>query len=71
MGHWDVDPDYPVEDWKAEVANDDTRLGYSDWIENSRDADELARTCAADNCDENTGDDTGVTRFCEAHRIVG
>jgi hypothetical protein len=24
---------YPVDDWKYEVANGDTRLGYSDWVE--------------------------------------
>lgn len=31
--HWDENPDYPVDDWKTEVANDDTRLGYLDWVE--------------------------------------
>jgi len=31
--HWENDPHYPVDDWKAEVANDDTRLGYLDWVE--------------------------------------
>ena len=30
--HWDVHPDYPVEDWKEQVANDDTRLGYHEWV---------------------------------------
>lgn len=30
--HWDDDPAYPVEDWRAEVANDDTRLGYTAWV---------------------------------------
>lgn len=30
--HWKNDPAHPVADWKAEVANNDTRLGYSDWI---------------------------------------
>lgn len=30
--HWDVNPDHPLEDWKYEIANDDTRLGYSDWV---------------------------------------
>ncbi|MBS7671450.1 hypothetical protein [Croceicoccus gelatinilyticus] len=34
--HWDVDPEYPLDDWKAEVANDDTRLGYHAWVENQR-----------------------------------
>jgi hypothetical protein len=32
--HWEVHPDHPVEDWKDEVANDDTRLGYQEWVEN-------------------------------------
>ncbi|CAM5611903.1 hypothetical protein ACFSUK_04495 [Sphingobium scionense] len=31
--HWDEDSGYPVKDWKAEVANDDTRLGYRDWVD--------------------------------------
>ena len=32
MSHWDEHPQYPVEDWKYEVANDDTRLGYLEWV---------------------------------------
>ncbi|MBA4090270.1 MAG: hypothetical protein C0494_06730 [Sphingobium sp.] len=31
--HWDDNPDYPVDDWKTEVANGDTRLGYRDWVD--------------------------------------
>src|SRR3546814_13878175 len=31
--HWDDNPDHPVYDWKIEVTNDDTRLGYLDWVE--------------------------------------
>jgi hypothetical protein len=31
--HWQDNPDHPVDDWKTEVANDDTRLGYCDWID--------------------------------------
>jgi hypothetical protein len=31
--HWDDNHVYPVDDWKAEVADDDTRLGYRDWVE--------------------------------------
>lgn len=38
LGHWKRDPDFPVEDWKYEVANDDTRLGYLDWVKHQRDA---------------------------------
>jgi hypothetical protein len=30
---WANDPAHPVEDWKTEVANDDTRLGYLDWAD--------------------------------------
>lgn len=36
--HWDHHPDHPVEDWQAEVANDDTRQGYRDWVESQLDA---------------------------------
>ena len=31
--YWEPDTEYPVCDWKAEVAADETRLGYWDWIE--------------------------------------
>lgn len=30
--HWDI-PEYPVEDWRREVNNDDTRLGYLEWVD--------------------------------------
>ena len=33
---WLSDRDNPVEDWKYEVANDDTRLGYLEWVESRR-----------------------------------
>ena len=29
---WDTDAQFPVSDWKYEVANDDTRLGYKEWV---------------------------------------
>ena len=32
--YWSSYPDYPVEDWKAEVANGNTRLGYWEWVHN-------------------------------------
>lgn len=35
---WKSDPDYPVEDWRHEVANDDTRHGYLDWVQSRKDA---------------------------------
>lgn len=33
---WADDPAHPVEDWKIQVANDDTRSGYLDWVEARR-----------------------------------
>ena len=39
--HWEEDKEWSVEDWKYEVANDDTRLGYHEWVaHNKEDADE-------------------------------
>lgn len=35
-GHWVVDPDYPVADWKAEVMRDDTRQSYREWVDSCR-----------------------------------
>jgi hypothetical protein len=31
-GVWGEHPDYPISDWKYEVANDDTRQGYWGWV---------------------------------------
>lgn len=31
-GYWKEHPDHPVEDWKYEVINDDTRQGYWEWV---------------------------------------
>ncbi|MFA6132643.1 MAG: hypothetical protein WC869_01350 [Phycisphaerae bacterium] len=31
-GIWGEHPDHLVADWKYEVANCDTRLGYWDWV---------------------------------------
>ncbi len=36
MDNWQDDPDFPVRDWKYEVANDDTRLGYHEWVARKR-----------------------------------
>lgn len=33
--HWPSHPDFPVESWKYEVANDDTRLGYREYLYNN------------------------------------
>lgn len=32
-GYWNDNNEYPIEDWKYEVANNDTRRGYHEWIE--------------------------------------
>lgn len=32
MSYWTEIPGHPVEDWKNEVANDDTLLGYHEWV---------------------------------------
>ncbi len=29
---WKEDPEFPRKDWQYEVANDDTLLGYWDWV---------------------------------------
>jgi hypothetical protein len=34
--HWDEDPDYPLADWQHEVADDDTRQSYKDWVESQK-----------------------------------
>ncbi len=36
IAHWEDDPLFPSEDWKCEVANSDTRLGYREWVEQQR-----------------------------------
>jgi len=33
---WDEDKEYPVEDWRHEVAEDNTRLGYLEWVVHQR-----------------------------------
>ncbi len=38
ISHWEDDREFPSEDWKCEVANGDTRLGYSEWVKHQRDA---------------------------------
>lgn len=37
--HWEENPDYPVADWRLEVQNDDTRLGYLEWVEHRKESD--------------------------------
>jgi hypothetical protein len=36
MNHWEEDPDFPLVDWRHEVADDNTRLGYRDWVHHQR-----------------------------------
>lgn len=33
---WASDPDHPKQDWKDEVENDETHLGYWEWVESQR-----------------------------------
>lgn len=44
LGHWENHPDYPLDDWKQEVANDDTRLGYHQWVMHKIESD-ICPTC--------------------------
>jgi hypothetical protein len=39
IGHWEDDPAYPISDWKYEVENNATRVGYHEWRNNKRAAD--------------------------------
>lgn len=32
FGYWNEHPNHPVEDWKTEVSNGDTRLAYWEWV---------------------------------------
>lgn len=36
---WEEDEDYPFDDWRYEVRNHDTLLGYADWVRHRREAD--------------------------------
>lgn len=33
---WKDNEEYPASDWKYEVGNDDTRLGYLEWVEHQQ-----------------------------------
>ena len=37
---WSEDPQYPVSEWQLEVANDITRLGYWNWVEHRKEANQ-------------------------------
>lgn len=42
--HWDEVEGYPSADWRAEVADDNTRLGYADWVQHQKDQKEVEAT---------------------------
>jgi len=33
-GYWKSHPQHPMADWKAEIANNETRCGYWEWVFN-------------------------------------
>lgn len=37
-GFWGQHPQWPDSDWRTEVQNGDTRLGYWEWVANQIDA---------------------------------
>jgi hypothetical protein len=40
-GYWGaIHPDYPLEDWRSEVINSDTRQGYIDWVKSCIEAED-------------------------------
>lgn len=39
-GYWSEHPTYPLDDWRYEVANNDTRQGYRDWLYNRLEQEE-------------------------------
>jgi len=38
---WIDDPEYPSSEWRQEVAEDNTRLGYLEWVGHKRDESDL------------------------------
>lgn len=42
VGYWGTHAKYTLEDWKLEVANNDTRLGYWDWVEAREELEDCA-----------------------------
>lgn len=32
-GYWGEHPKHPLEDWQLQVANNETRRGYWEWVE--------------------------------------
>jgi hypothetical protein len=44
-GYWGDHPEHPVSDWKYEVANDDTREGYWQWVAGRLEPDDTKGGC--------------------------
>ncbi len=38
--HWIEDAEWPLEDWKHDVSNGDTRFGYWEWVNHQRESAE-------------------------------
>lgn len=38
--YWDSHPDFPVSDWRHEVADNNTRMGYWDWVRSEMESKE-------------------------------
>lgn len=36
QSHWSEHPNFPVDDWKAEIQAGETRLGYWQWVINRK-----------------------------------
>ena len=39
-GVWGDHPDWPIADWREEIVNNYTRLGYWDWVYNQEEQPE-------------------------------
>lgn len=49
MNPWQENTDYPVRDWQYEVTNDDTRLGYQDWVDHKIESEGIDNADKHDN----------------------
>lgn len=59
--------DTTLKDWKYEVMNDDTRLGYEEWLEHQREADEMPHEQSEEEWRDSLlpADDAVVEHNCE------
>ena len=39
--YWSEDADWPSADWRYDVANGDTRLGYGEWVAHNKETEEM------------------------------